>query len=124
MIHFSFVAAPTLENDFLDDLESRIEAQETISLESLEELAVLLKTYGVKIQHSDSLEVKDALNCWMLNDSLSELTQEEFDDFYEHWLKVTNRDNNMDEYGQLICFNSFIGRLNQAKYKVVLQEAI
>ncbi|WP_100913476.1 hypothetical protein [Pseudoalteromonas spongiae] len=124
MIHFSFVAAPSLENDFLDDLESRIEFQETLCLENTEELETLMKGYGVKIHHCDSLNVKETVNCWMVNGLFSELSQEDFDDFYEYWLKATIRDNNMDEYGQLICFNSFVGKLNQARFKVILQEAI
>lgn len=51
-----------------------------------------------------------------------ELTPEEFDAFYEVWLKKTGRESTMDEYGQLIFIQSYAAIWNLKEYRFVLVE--
>ncbi|MGF1705486.1 hypothetical protein [Enterovibrio baiacu] len=61
---------------------------------------------------------------WLLSEKVLSFSKTDFDDFYEQWLKVSGRENSIDEYGQLLHLNNFFSRLNSANHKVVLQESI
>jgi hypothetical protein len=59
-----------------------------------------------------------------LEQPLTSVNEQDFDTFYTDWLKLTNRENNMDEYGQLLCLNSFLQAHKDKQKMVVLSEAI
>ncbi|MFD2168289.1 hypothetical protein ACFSJY_18675 [Thalassotalea euphylliae] len=124
MIHFSFVASDSIKPEFLNDLEARIGLQETVALESFDELVILLKLFGTCLKSVDLPDIDDVENSWVLSQGIRHFEDSEFDVFYQEWLKQTGRDNNLDEYAQLLHLNSFGVTLNQANHKVVLQEAI
>ncbi|MCE2573808.1 hypothetical protein [Motilimonas eburnea] len=124
MIHFSFLATDSIKPENLNDLEARFELQETVVLESFDELVILLKLFGTSIKSVDLPDIDNVENSWVLSQEIKQFEDAEFDHFYQEWLRQTGRDNNMDEYGQLLHLNSFGVTLNQANHKVVLQEAI
>ena len=124
MNHYSFVATDTIDTAFLNELELRYETQETVVLESHSELETLLKLLGSSLSKKIPSEINDVKEGWFLSGSITEFSKEEFDEFYDVWLKQTKRDNDMDEYGQLLFLNSLSSKLNKSKYKLVLNEKI
>ncbi|WP_454290291.1 hypothetical protein [Shewanella sp. FeAMO] len=124
MNHYSFVAMDCFDVTFLNDLEQRFEHQETVTLNSFDEFSKLLDFFSVGV--SDEVMPKvDEVNCsWLLVDVPQPKDIADFDAFYEQWLVQTGRDNNMDEYGQLICLNGLFEKFSRASIMVVLSEAI
>ncbi|MGX2964595.1 hypothetical protein ACWAU4_12820 [Shewanella sp. FeAMO] len=122
--HYSFVAMDCFDVTFLNDLEQRFEHQETVTLNSFDEFSKLLDFFSVGV--SDEVMPKvDEVNCsWLLVDVPQPKDIADFDAFYEQWLVQTGRDNNMDEYGQLICLNGLFEKFSRASIMVVLSEAI
>ena len=80
--------------------------------------------HGTCLKSMDLPGIDDVENSWVLSQEIKHFDDSEFDVFYQEWLQQTGRDNNMDEYGQLLHLNSFGVTLNQANHKIVLQEAI
>jgi len=124
LIHFSFVPLQKLDLVILNNLEERYEIEDGLTLSSTDELKIFVDLLGGKLTESPFEKLLEVDASWLITDALKPVCENEFDSFYQKWLELTGRDNNMDEYGQLICFNSFVGKLNQATHKVVLQNAI
>ena len=122
--HFSFIYLDDLEFDKLNDLEVRFERQETVVLASERELTVLLQLLGSKIGAGSLPEIVEVLKSYILEESLTSINEQDFDTFYSDWLRLTNRENNMDEYGQLLHLNSFLQAHKDKQKMVVLSEAI
>lgn len=53
--------------------------------------------------------------------SLPEYDIEQFDSFYEHWLEITGRESDMDEYGQLIFIQGRAVKWNKNEKRIVLR---
>ncbi len=53
---------------------------------------------------------------------ITEFSNEEFEKFYTKWLTETNRENSMDEYGQLIFILGQARSWNQEQHILVLHE--
>ncbi|WP_199611589.1 hypothetical protein [Flocculibacter collagenilyticus] len=123
MKHFSFVLLDDLDLTLLNDLESRIEHQETICLKSEQELMILLNCFNSSVSNDSLPQIDDVDSSFILNEYPTPIADGSFDDFYSTWLNKTNRENDMDEYGQLICLNSFLSS-NSSNKVVVLSEAI
>jgi len=124
LIHFSFVPLQKLDLITLNNLEERYEIEDVLSLSSSDELKIIVELLGGKLDKSPFENLKEVDASWLITGLLNPICENEFDSFYQKWLGLTGRDNNMDEYGQLMCFNSCVGKLNQATHKVVLQNAI
>jgi hypothetical protein len=122
--HFSFVHLDYLDSDKLNDFEVRFQHQETVELASELELSILLKLLGSKIGTGSLPEIKDVLKSYILDGRLKPISDQDFDIFYSDWLRLTNRDSNMDEYGQLLHLNSFLQAHKDRQKMVVLSEAI
>jgi hypothetical protein len=122
--YFSFVYLDDFDIDELNDLEARFERQETVVLASELELTILLQLLGSKIGSGSLPEISDVLKSYILEESLTSINEQDFDTFYSDWLRLTNRENNMDEYGQLLHLNSFLQAHKDKQKMVVLSEAI
>jgi|GEM_PF-842333 len=124
LIHFSFVPLQSLDLVILNNLEDRYEIEYVLSLSSSVELKIFVELLGGKFIKSPFEKLQEVDVSWQISGVLNPVSENVFDSFYQKWLGLTGRDNNMDEYGQLICFNSCVDKLNQATHKVVLQNAI
>ncbi len=120
--YYSFVAANSLDINMLNNLESRLELQESVCLNNLEELKLLLAMLGLGIRQTINLDLVDVAHCWLVEGFSKEIAYSDFDGFYQHWLGVSNRESTMDEYGQLIYLFSFMSRFKKAKFKLICQE--
>ena len=94
-----------------------------VVLSNREELKVLFNELGVMVGETINLpNSEDFINIYDYSSSkLPEFTQDSFDDFYKNWLKETDRENSMDEYGQLIFLQGHAAIWNSRKYRFVLQ---
>ncbi|MES0447628.1 MAG: hypothetical protein ABUJ92_13915 [Desulfobacterales bacterium] len=92
-----------------------------VCLDNENEFLSLIKIMGLNLPASVYLNNEDFVSVIDLsNQSLPEFTKDEFDSFYLQWLKETGRDNNMDEYGQLIFLQGVSVTMNKAKSRFVL----
>lgn len=121
MINFSFIPLKKLSLDILNSLDTRYELEEVISLNSSDELSLYIKLLGGKLIESSLTDIEEVDKSWTISGKLKILQETELDDFYQKWLSKSGRENNMDEYCQIISLNSFLVTLNKAKNKVVLQ---
>ncbi|TYK64947.1 hypothetical protein [Colwellia echini] len=124
MIHFSFIPLEELNSAVLNSLEDRYELEDVLTFETADELKIFVALLGAELSESPFQNLEEVDSSWLINRVLKSFSETEFESFYQEWIASTGRDNNMDEYGQLICFNSFVGKLNQATHKVVLQNSI
>ncbi|GAA0860354.1 hypothetical protein [Aliiglaciecola litoralis] len=124
MKHFSFVHLDDLDLALLNDLEWRCARQETLCLASEKELITLLSYFNSSLSSESLPRINDVEFSYILNEYPTSMSDENFDEFYSAWLNKTKRENNMDEYGQLICLNSFLLSNKNSKKVVVLSEAI
>ena len=124
MEHFSFVHMDNLDFEQLNNLELRFEQQETVVLASEVELSTLVKLFGSRIREMSSPSIINVKKSFTIDEPLMPISEDDFDAFYSNWLQLTKRNNNMDEYGQLLHLNSFFqARANRAEM-VILSEAI
>ncbi|QIZ78747.1 hypothetical protein [Ferrimonas lipolytica] len=124
MIHFSFIPLEELNSGVLNSLEDRYELEEVLTFETVGELKIFVDLLGAELAQSPFQNLQDVDSSWLINGTLKSFSEPEFELFYQKWITLTGRDNTMDEYGQLICFNSTVGKLNKETHKVVLQNAI
>ena len=76
---------------------------QTVILENENELKLLLELMRITDAVEYELHNVAFPKYWDISAfKLPEFTDEEFDEFYDNWLSKSHRDNNMDEYGNLI----------------------
>lgn len=123
MIQFSFLPLKKLSNTILNQLESRYELEEVISLNSFKELSIFVSLFGGKLVENAMDDIVDVEQLWVITGQLKQVNESQLDNFYKQWLDKSKRENNIDEFCQLVSFNSFLSLLNKAKYGVVLQNS-
>ena len=52
---------------------------------------------------------------------LPEMTTGEFEQFYQDWIEQSARDNDMDEYGQLLFLQGQASQWNKRKFRFILR---
>ncbi|PHV13873.1 hypothetical protein CSQ90_27005 [Janthinobacterium sp. BJB303] len=97
----------------------------SLTLASDDELALLMGLLGIEPLRSISLlSNTEFLVLFDYSDRfLPQMTQEDFDVFYEKWLRLTDRESNMDEYGQLLFLQGRAASWNQMASRFILREA-
>ena len=97
----------------------------SVMLASDDELELLMGLLGIEPLRSISLRSNtEFLALFDYSDKfLPQMTQEDFDVFYEKWLRLTHRDSNMDEYGQLLFLQGRAASWNQMASRFILREA-
>ena len=125
MKHFNFCATDNFDLDNLKDIEKFIDSFpdfQTVTLNDESKLKALLSLIGIKEYTEYQISGADFSKYWDLSEhQLPEMNKEEFDDFYQKWLALSNRDNNMDEYGQLIFLRGLSRKWNKLKYRLVVK---
>ena len=96
-----------------------------VRLASDDELELLMGLLGIAPLSSISLQFNtEFLALFDYSDQfLPQLNQDEFDAFYEQWLRLTHRESNMDEYGQLLFLQGRAARWNKLASRFILREA-
>lgn len=52
------------------------------------------------------------------------ITQDQFEAGYPEWIKLSGRENSMDEYGNIICIIGFINKNKDKKHLAVIVEKL
>lgn len=123
MIQFSFLPLKQLTNTLLNELETRYELEEVISLNSSKELALFVSLFGGKLVKNAMNDIVDVDELWLISGKLREVSESHLDSFYQQWIGKSGRANNIDEFCQLVSFNSSLSQLNKAKHRVVLKNS-
>lgn len=126
-MNFNFVASDSFDINVLNSVERFINHFpdfQTVWLTSEEEFQILLDLMRIPVYDGHELEVKDFIKYWDLSDfKFPELDAQQFDKFYEKWIEKSNRENNMDEFGNLIFLHGLSSKWNKLKYRLVVKES-
>lgn len=126
MMHFNFIASDKLDLLDFEDIEKFVDAFpdfQTVTLNDESELKLLLDLMGIKELNEHKLDVPEFSKYWDLSAyKLPEFTKEQFDQFYRDWINKSGRDNNMDEYGNLIFLHGLSLQWNKLNYRLVVKE--
>lgn len=126
MMYFNFIASDSFELDSFTNIDKFVDSYpdfQTVVLNDENELVLLLKLMGMEKVNVQKLNHSELLKYWDLSTfKFPECNAEQFDEFYENWIKSSNRDNNMDEYGQLIFIQDLAQKWNTSKYRIIVKE--
>lgn len=126
MMNFNFIASNKFELTDFNDIEKfvdRFPDFQTVTLKDEKQLQQLLGLMGIENFQVEILNKAEFEKLWDLSDSkLPEYNEEQFDQFYREWLKISGRDNNMDEYGNLIFLQGLSRQWNQFNHKLIVKE--
>ena len=127
-MNFNFIASNRFELNDFKDIEKFVDTYpgfQTVTLDNELELELLLKLMGIDEFKHHELVDSEFSKYWNLSAfKLPELTKEQFDQFYEQWLDRSKRDNNMDEYGNLIFLYGLSTKWNKLKYRLIVKEKL
>jgi len=127
-MEFNFIAGDQFSIGTLDDLEKFIAIYpdfQTVTLADENELTLLLTLMEIPEFVSQNLNNSDFSKFWDLSVfKLPELNNQQFDKFYENWIQKSHRENNMDEYGNLIFLQGLSTKWNKLKYRLIVKSNI
>lgn len=125
-MHFYFIAADHFDLKFLDTVESFVDAFgdfQTVWLKDESELILLFTLMGLPAVIASETDNPLFPKIWSLSGfKLPELNSEQFDLFYDDWVKKTGRANDMNEYGSLLFLQGLSFQWNKLKYRLVIKE--
>jgi len=125
-MHFNFVATDDFEVSDFYDVGRFVDAYpdfQNVYLKDATEFNMLLELIGIPNPVSVELDAPNYPRYWDHSAfKLPEYDQEQFDLFYEEWLRKSGRDNNMDEYGNIIFLQGMSSKWNKLKYRLVVEE--
>jgi hypothetical protein len=115
----SLVASASLES-----LETECDEFFAVVLAGDDELALLMSLLGVEPLTKTSLSPGADFSALFdySGNLLPQLSGENFDAFYEEWLRKSGRESNMDEYGQLIFLQGRAANWNSKPSRFILRE--
>ena len=126
MVNYCFVASNKFEPNDFNDIETFVDAFpdfQTILLGDEYELQLLLQQMGISECAPNPLSNSDFCQYWDLSSfKLPELNEDQFGRFYRKWIEISGRENNMDEYGNLIFLQGLSQKWNQFNYRFIVQE--
>jgi len=122
---FIFAAGDYLDTTVFDTVDGFTECYpdcQTVVLANEKELEVLLNLMGINRGIGCVLNNTDFTIYWDISGyKLPELNDVQFDVFYETWIKLSGRSNNMDEYGALIFLQGLTKKWNSFQYRFVVR---
>jgi hypothetical protein len=125
-MHFNFVASDEFDLSVLNSVESFVDHFpdfQTVWLTDEDELKLLLELMNIDEFVGHELKNTEYSKYWDLsNFKLPELDNQQFDNFYDSWVKRSSRENNMDEYGNLIFLQGLSSKWNKLKYRLIIKE--
>jgi len=128
MLSYVFVASDSNDFDFnrsLVEFAEFLPEFDVVVLGSDAELEQLLRFIGITMPIMQPLNGDDFDSLYDIsNQNISEFSENGFDEFYSGWLKMTNRENSMDEYGQLIFLKGLARMWEKKTSRFVLREKI
>jgi hypothetical protein len=124
-MNFTFIATDDFELSNFYDIGKFVDAYpdfQSVILNDTSEFKLLLELIGINDATCIDLDAPDFPRYWNLsNFQLPEFDKEQFDLFYENWLRTSGRDNNMDEYGNLIFLCGMSSKWNKLKNRLIVE---
>ncbi len=124
-MHFNFVASDKFDINVFTDVDCFINHFpdfQLIWLTNEKELKLLLELINISLPVALKLNSNDFSKYWDISDfCFPEFDAPQFDIFFEKWIEKSNRDYNMDEYGQLICLLGMSSKWNKLKYRLIIR---
>lgn len=126
-MNFIFIASDNFDLNDLKDVEIFVDSYpdfQTVTLNDEKELNLLLKHIG--IERLDPYEIRsiDFTKYWNLSEyHLPEFNEEEFELFYEKWIEISGKENNMDEFGNLMFLQGMSPKWNKRTYRLIVKES-
>ena len=125
-MNFIFIASDNFNLNDFKDAEKFADAFpdfQTVVLKNEQELYLLLKLIGIEKIDAHELKASEFTKFWNISEYyLPEFNEEEFDMFYKKWLAVSGRENNIDEFGNLIFLQGMSPKWNKKTYRLVVKE--
>ncbi len=123
MTNFHIISSSSFDLNSFESVENFVNSYpnfQTLVLKNEDELEILLKLIGIEKIKSKKL---NEIYCkyWDLSDfNLPKYNEQEFDLFYQNWLKKTGRENSRDEYSNLIFLQNLNTKLNRSNYILLI----
>lgn len=126
MMNFNFIASDDLDLNNFQDVEKFVDSYpdfQTVILNDEEELNLLLKHIGIERLASCEIKSTDFTKYWNLSEyHLPEFNEVDFELFYKKWIKILGRENNMDEFGNLIFLQEMSPKWNKMTNRLIVKE--
>lgn len=108
----------------LEAMSENCEEYFHVALESNDELRILMGLLGVSRLVETSLSSNRDFDTVFdySTEPLPQLSKDDFDTFYDEWLRRSGRKTSMDEYGQLIFISGRAEAWNKVVHRFVLRE--
>lgn len=128
MEYYNFIASDDFSPKDLQDINRFIHTfndVQTVTLKDENQLKLLLNLIGVENNQEYETSGIYFSKYWDLSSSeFSEFNEDEFNLFYKKWISITKREDNMDEYGNLIFLQGIAKKWNTMKHRLVVKESI
>lgn len=128
MINFHFISSEKFDLNNFKNIEAFVESFpdfQTVTLNNDNELSLLLKLMSVSSYEINKLDVPEFTEYWDIsNFKLPEFDENQFNQFYKSWLQASKRDNNMDEYGNLIFLRGLSTEWNKNRFRLILKDKV
>lgn len=126
MMNFNFIASDDFDLNDFKDVEKFVDSYpdfQTVVLNDEEELNLLLKLIGIERYNSCEIKSTEFTKYWNLSEFyLPEFNEEEFELFYKKWIEISGRENNMDEFGNLIFLQGMSPKWNKMTHRLIVKE--
>lgn len=125
-MNFNFIAADQFRANTLDSVEKFVDNYpdfQTVTLNNEGELNLLLSLMGIGDAVGHDLTNGEFSKHWDLSKyKLPEFDDQQFNNFYETWIQRSNRERNMDEYGNLIFLQGLSSKWNNLGYRGIVMD--
>ena len=125
-MNFNFVAAENFSLDDLKNIERFVDAFpdfQTVILNNEIELNLLLNLIGIKKFDFKPVKSGDFTKVWDLSKyKFPEYDEVQFEEFYRSWIEISGRENNMDEFGNLVFLKGLTKKWNLLKFRLIVEE--
>lgn len=96
----------------------------TVFLATEEELTILLALVGIDLALATELPSSVFIRAFDISgQQFKTFSAKEFESLYQDWLQRTGRENNMDEYGQLVFIKGKLQQWNSLTHRLLVQES-
>ena len=125
-MNFHFIASDNFTLNDFKDIKKFIESFpdfQSFVLNNEQEPKLLLKLIG--IENFDFYELKSShfVKYWDISKFyLPEFKDYDFNLFYDKWIEISGRENNMDEFGNFIFLQEMGSKLNKMTCRLIVKE--
>lgn len=125
-MHFNFIASNSFDLNNFNEVDLLVDFHpdfQSVFLKDEEELKLLFRLMNIDESFEEILNSSEFDRLWNISSyKLPEFNEEQFDRFFQEWIKQSGREYNMDEFGQLIFLQGLTPKWNQLSHRLVVRE--